>query len=730
MKVYFSHTGIHNLYPMIEIDSQDTYQSLINEINAIPSLNGIKSKIAVNGKILSGTRIFSNIQVVETTINGKHYYKYYEKQNTFEVSTLTGRISDDIENILISIFDPEILLHLLNKGQAPNKYGDKVPFPYVDEEGTPKIMKCLPSIDNIDFDIDIQKEYIYGFKSGETTLEKLKISRGEAPYIAYKDGSFDKNHSRLLPLDMVEAIRAIWDLPEATGSLRLFQEDALFFIMAKLMKEQYPKEKQLLLSMPTGGGKTEAFMIPLLSHVYLKKQAGAPKGIKSVIIYPTNALANDQAFRFVEMLYTVNKKLSDSGIRREDLITIGILSGDTPNKTHDLIQESLIKICPRCGKSDKWDRERAKNDGILVCNNELETGEICGTSLDFCRLRKEDIIANPPDILITNPDEINFALQSPRYLPLFQTKIESIIFDEVHIYQGVFGCHIAHLLRRLEETMQSKPLYIGMSATIGNAKELAALLFDEEKEDIKYIKNENNQYQTDEIIKTRLHTLIRPYLRGVSHTRDGQSRNKYVRTMTVALSISLFIAHLIADSHFRKSIVFANYRADADDLAGYLKEREALDVRQYYKTILAKIENGQSLSLEEKEICEFMHQWSDIILQEIHNVNTEMEVGWNRGGLEKEERIRSIHRFTRNNIMADNEDDAFPVDIMVATKSLEVGIDIGDVTTVINSSAPFTVNEYVQRVGRGGRKKDSLAITIINPEKAFYRVCVTNTILL
>lgn len=718
MKVFFSHTGIHNLIPMIEIDKQDTYLSLVNEINAIPSLNGIKSKIALNGKVLSGARIFVDIQVIETTINGKPYYKYYEKQNTFEVSSLDLSIPDGVENILISIFDPAILLQLLNKGQAPNENGDKVSFPYIDEEGTPKVMKCLPSIDNIDFDVDIQKEYIYGFKTGETTLEELKIPKGGNPSIAIKDGTFNKKSSKLLPADMVEAIREIWDLPDGKGSLRLFQEDALFFIMSKLMKKSYPQEKQLLLSMPTGGGKTEAFMIPLLSHIYLRKQAGAPKGIKSVIIYPTNALANDQAFRFVEMLYNVNKKLSDSGVRREDLITIGILSGDTPNKTHDLIQESLIKICPRCGKSDKWDRERAKNDGILVCCNELDNGEICGTSLDFCKLRKEDIITSPPDILITNPDEINFALQSPRYLPLFQTAIESIIFDEVHIYQGVFGCHIAHLLRRLEETMHSKPLYIGMSATIGNAKELAALLFDEEKDDIKYIRNENNQYQTDQVVKSRLHALIRPYLRGVSRTRDGQSRNKYVRTMTVALSISLFVAHLIADSHFRKSIVFANYRADADDLAGYLKEREALDVRQYYKAILEKLENGQALSVEEREICEFMHQWSDIILQEIQNVNTEMEVGWNRGGLEKEERIRSIHRFTRNNIMSDNEDDAAPVDIMVATKSLEVGIDIGDVTTVINSSAPFTVNEYVQRVGRGGRKKDSLALTIINPENA------------
>ena len=716
MKVYFSHTGIHNLIPVIDIKNDGTLLDLVNQINSLPGMTGIKSEIVLEGKVSSGARLFANVQVDVNEINGRTFYKYYEQESTYEITSLTDRLSYSTENLLVSLFSPGILLELLDKGQALRN-GAQVELTYKDENGTDKKDKLYPTIQNIDFEFDTRKEYIHGFKNGETTLEQLKIRKGERASIAYSEDEFDKHNSKLIPEDMVDAIRDIWELPEGEGSLRLFQEDSLFFIMAKLMNSRLPKERQLLLSMPTGGGKTEAFMIPLLSHIYLEKQIDDSKSVKSIVIYPTNALANDQAFRFVELLYKVNKKLSDSGVRREDLITIGILSGDTPTKSQDLIQESLIKICPKCGHSDRWNPEKAK-DGVLVCYNTLDDGSVCGTSLDFCRLRKDDILTAPPDILITNPDEINFALQSPKYLSLFQTPISSIIFDEVHIYQGIFGCHISHLLRRLEETMYHKPLYIGMSATIGNAKELAALLFDDDINNIKYIKNENGQYITDKIVKTRLHALIKPYLRKTAITNDGQHRNKYVRTLTVALSIGLFIAHLIADSHFRKSIIFANYRADADDLAGFLREREHLDVRQYYKEILEKIESNKPLSDEELEICEFMHQWSSVILSEVNNINCEMEVGWNRGGLEKEERIRSIHRFSRNNIMSDSPDDAKPIDTMVATKSLEVGIDIGDVTTVINSSAPFTVNEYVQRIGRGGRKKDSLAITIINPENA------------
>lgn len=717
MKVYFSHTGLQGILPSVEVGDRRNIREIIDYINSLPDMSGLKPHISNNGKLSSSARIFSDILVEEFDVNDHTFTKYFESSATCEWGSMGDTVPENAKNVMISLFEPGVLLKLLDQGTAPQD-GPRQILQYIDVNGMEKIHALKPTISNIEFEFDTRKEYIHEFQKGEASLESLKIPTGSKAHIEFNKDEFDKLQSKLLPEDMVEAIRSIWELSKGEGTLRLFQEDALFFIMARLLNLELPKEKQLLLSMPTGGGKTEAFMIPLLSHIYLQKKSGSPKGIQSIIIYPTNALANDQAMRFVELLYIVNRKLSEAGVSRDDLITIGILSGDTPNHRQDLIQESLIKICPRCGKSDQWDIRRAREDGILVCGNTLENGEICGTSLDFCRLRKEDILKSPPDILITNPDEINFALQSPKYLPILQNKIGSIIFDEVHIYQGIFGCHIAHLLRRLEETMLHKPLYIGMSATIGNAKELAALLFDEPLNNIRYIKNENQKYLTDTISKTRLHALIKPYLRKPKDADNELSRNKYVRTLTVAMSIGLFIAHMITDSHFRKSIIFTNYRADADDLAGFLRERETLDVQQYYKEILTKIENRKPLDREELEICEFMHQWSEVLMQSIQNINWEMKVGWNRGGLEKEERIRSVHSFSRNSILSDKVDDAKPIDIMVATKSLEVGIDIGDVSTVINSSAPFTINEYVQRVGRAGRKKDSLAITISNPENA------------
>lgn len=713
MKVYFSHTGINHYEPELDILHADTYITLIDQINQLDGYSELKNRIYKENRIISGARIFVNVLVKSEVISGNTCYKFYENENTKEVTNLSLKIGDNIDNVLIAIFDAKNMLKMINNCLTEQS---KV-FEYHDALGKIKNKEYKATINNINFDYDVIKEEIYEFKNGDTTLESLKFLANEEPVLKFEGNDFIKDKSKILPEDLVDAIREIWELSDVAGTLRLFQEDSLFFIMAKLMEIGYPKEKQLLLSMPTGGGKTEAFMIPLLARIYYKKLSQSKgNGIQSIVIYPTNALANDQAMRFVELIYKINIRLTERDVPMSKHISIGILSGDTPNRNKDLITESLIRICPKCGKTDAWEVK----EGNMICKSVLSNGCVCGTNISyFCRLTKEEIIDNPPDILITNPDMINYALHSTKYIKIFKNKIESIVFDEIHIYQGILGCHVSHLLRRLEELIEKKPLYIGMSATIGNAKELASLLFDEELTNIRYIKNENNIYVTDKVIKSRQHAIITPYYMGNRKTATGGERSKYIAAMTASGTIAMFIGHLITDSHFRKSIIFTNYRADADKLAVDLRERERLDSNLYFDEIINNIKNNHSLTQEEVDVCLYMDRWIHEILDNNITLNNHMEIGWNRGGLEKEERIRSIHSFSRNNLLTDEEaDDAYPIDVMVATKTLEVGIDIGDVTTVINSSAPFTTNEYVQRVGRAGRKKDSLAITVINPESA------------
>lgn len=693
MKIYVSHTGISDWDCYYE-STQAVFMSVIEDMNDSGSFPRIYNIIFENGKLTSSVRAFANVDVIEESDGS---IKFYEKDNTIELKKAEDNISQ-CENILISVFDPEALMKLLDVSMKVATES----FEYINEDGARDSKDYKPMIQEIDFQSEVKLQTLYEFNEGELTLNELKYSEDEEPSICTENGVLKKQGSKLLPADLIEAIRDIWGLEKGDGRLRLFQEDALFFICERLLKQTEFREKQLLLSMPTGGGKTEAFMIPIIASIYHKKKIEGNARIKSIVIYPTNALANDQAMRFVELVYNVNTRLVEAGVSMDKLISIGILSGDTPGRYQDLAKESLIKICPKCGKT-VW----ARVEDNLVCQN-----PDCGTNLGFCRLTRESIIENPPDILITNPDEINACLHNPGRAKIFYSEIDSIVFDEVHVYQGIFGCHVAHLLRRMEEISGKKPLYIGMSATIKNAKELAALLFDECLEEIKYINDKNHEY-TDitKPIKQRLHVLLNPAL------INSNNKKRYVRTMSVAGAVGIFVGHLLTDSHFRKSIIFTNYRAEADDLAGYIGQRERLDIRLMVENILNKHKREMPLTEEEVEICQYMFKWFDSISSAVKRIAPQMMVGWNRGGLEKETRIRSIHSFSRNNLLGEGKE-KYPIDLMVATKSLEVGIDIGDVTTVVNASAPFTANEYVQRVGRGGRKKDSLAITVVNPENA------------
>ncbi|KAA0550442.1 DEAD/DEAH box helicase [Bacillus sp. BGMRC 2118] len=80
-------------------------------------------------------------------------------------------------------------------------------------------------------------------------------------------------------------------------------------------------------------------------------------------------------------------------------------------------------------------------------------------------------------IVITNPDMLHSAIlpHHTKWVSLFEN-LKYIVIDELHIYRGVFGSHVANVLRRLKRICKyygSNPQFICTSATIANPKELA-----------------------------------------------------------------------------------------------------------------------------------------------------------------------------------------------------------------------------------------------------------------
>lgn len=86
-------------------------------------------------------------------------------------------------------------------------------------------------------------------------------------------------------------------------------------------------------------------------------------------------------------------------------------------------------------------------------------------------------------IVVTNPDMLHAAIlpHHTKWLKLFQN-LKYIVIDEMHHYRGVFGSHVANVIRRLKRICRfygANPLFILCSATIGNPGELARMLIEE-----------------------------------------------------------------------------------------------------------------------------------------------------------------------------------------------------------------------------------------------------------
>ena len=93
---------------------------------------------------------------------------------------------------------------------------------------------------------------------------------------------------------------------------------------------------------------------------------------------------------------------------------------------------------------------------------------------------RKKIREKPPQILITNPDMLHLSMLAyhDSWTELW-SNLSYVVIDEVHTYRGVFGSHIAQVLRRLHRVLDHygrKPTFILSSATVGNPEELARSL--------------------------------------------------------------------------------------------------------------------------------------------------------------------------------------------------------------------------------------------------------------
>jgi DEAD/DEAH box helicase domain-containing protein len=181
--------------------------------------------------------------------------------------------------------------------------------------------------------------------------------------------------------------------------------------------EEIRKGKNVVVMTPTASGKSLIYNIPVIESIMEEGEA------HSLYIFPLKGLEQDQVNNLNDLL-----------------LSLGV--GETPGR------------------------------------GRLRPAEIYDG--DTTAYRRKKIRERFSPVIFTNPDMIHLAINAfhTKWSSFFQN-LRYVVVDEIHAYRGVFGSHVAHVMRRLRricERWGSDPQFIVSSATIANPADLAERL--------------------------------------------------------------------------------------------------------------------------------------------------------------------------------------------------------------------------------------------------------------
>ncbi|MFC1761196.1 DEAD/DEAH box helicase, partial [Planctomycetota bacterium] len=204
--------------------------------------------------------------------------------------------------------------------------------------------------------------------------------------------------------------------------------------------------KTTIISTGTGSGKTECFLYPIISKCLELKDAGEPMGISAVIVYPMNALAEDQLDRLRGLL-------AGSGI------TFGMYVGKTSRHEREVTGHRL-----QLGSTG------ADYEAVLKQYRDQGRPDAIHPVEEVCSREKMRTAGSQPRILLTNVKQLELLLTRQVDVELFDNaRLDYLVFDEAHTFTGIQGAETACLIRRLRTFCgrdEGDAVCIATSATI------------------------------------------------------------------------------------------------------------------------------------------------------------------------------------------------------------------------------------------------------------------------
>ena len=284
------------------------------------------------------------------------------------------------------------------------------------------------------------------------------------------------------------------------------------------------------------------------------------------------------------------------------------------------------------------------------------------------------LATKPPDILITTPESLFLILTSQARESL--RGVDTVIVDEVHAVAATKrGAHLAVSLERLDALLERPAQRIGLSATVRPVTEVATFLGGTRPATI--VQPVHGK-EVDVEITVPVEDMAEPSAAGTPDARQQQQRR------SIWPHVEERVLNLI--ERHRSTIVFANSRRLAERLCGRLNE------------LAYEREHGEPLPDGAPP--------AEVMAQAGAGRGAPVEVARaHHGSVSKEERAVIEEALKAGRLPA-----------VVATSSLELGIDMGAVDLVIQVESPPSVASGLQRIGRAGHQVGAVSKGVIFPK--------------
>lgn len=458
-----------------------------------------------------------------------------------------------------------------------------------------------------------------------------------------------------------------------------------------------------LIWFPTGGGKTEAYLLLSAYTLILRRIRNLPQhaaGLSVIMRYTLRTLTVQQYARAAAMITACEvirtEKYSDLLGHERFSIGLWVGSSSTPNKLHEayiaLNEEAnptstpaQIKTCPRCLSSLKWRSSKPNEKVSVTCTDENCKDSYPFNDLPFLTV-DEQIYAEVPSLLIGTVDKFAQITRNEKCGSLFGTASDRlppdlIIQDELHLISGPLGSLTGIYELAIDElcrTEEGRAKIIGSTATIRRAEEQVRALFDRKAFQFPpaAIDADNN---------------------GFAKATHGSEGRLYLGLSSAG-----------------RSPKFALQAVAASLLQTGKSDEINKTERKFYETLVSYYnslrELGGALVVMQDDVPDTINVIATRRNEDPRNLSIPEELTSRQASSEIPNILKKLN--------LESSDDGF-INILLASNMLSVGVDIPKLGLMLVSGQPKSMAEYIQATSRVGRTLDGpgLVVTLYNDSK-------------